>query len=237
MNKSEIIETLNKYNFDKNEYIILSTASLVLQNIKNEAHDIDLAVSEKLLKKLKEEYKLTEKEEGVYTFDKFDLGLNYFNVNKIISEGYPVQTISEVIKLKKKLNRKKDIDDLRIINNYLNKNVLVLAYLGDSVYEVYIRKYLIDKYSNVKELQNESIKYVSAKAQSNFLERMIDNNFLSDEELSIIKRARNHKSHSSKSTDIVTYKKATGLEALIGYLELVNDKKRINEIMNFIVGD
>ncbi|MCI9110332.1 MAG: ribonuclease III, partial [Bacilli bacterium] len=53
----------------------------------------------------------------------------------------------------------------------------------------------------------------------------------------IIKRARNHKSHSSKSADIVTYKRSTGLEALIGYLEINNNINRINEIMDYIVGD
>ena len=66
---------------------------------------------------------------------------------------------------------------------------------------------------------------------------MIDNNFFSEDELTIIKRARNHKSHSSKSTDIRTYKNSTGLEALIGYLYLTKKEARIIEIMEFIVGD
>ena len=57
----------------------------------------------------------------------------------------------------------------------MNKNVLVLAYLGDSIYVVYIRKYLIDKnISKVKELQSESIKYVSAKSQRSYLEKMLN---------------------------------------------------------------
>ena len=61
----------------------------------------------------------------------------------------------------------------------MNKNALVLAYLGDSIYEAYIRKYLIDKgISKVKDLQSESIKFVSAKAQAKFLKSMIDSNFL-----------------------------------------------------------
>ena len=115
-------------------------------------------------------------------------------------------------------------------------NVLVYAYLGDAIYELYIRKFLISKnIPKVDLLQKESIKYVSAKAQASFLKKMIDNNFLSDEELDIVKRARNHKSHTSKSTDIVTYKHSTGLEALIGYLYLENSKNRIDEIMNYIM--
>lgn len=120
----------------------------------------------------------------------------------------------------------------------MNKNMLVLAYLGDSVYEIYIRKYLIDKNINkVKELQKESIKYVSAKGQAMYLKKMIDDSFLTEEELSIVRCARNHKNnHNPKNTDVVTYKNATGLEALIGYLYLNNKKDRINDIMDYIVG-
>ena len=65
----------------------------------------------------------------------------------------------------------------------------------------------------------------------------IDNNFFNEEELSVIKRARNNRSNSHpKNCDIITYKYATGLEALIGYLELENNKNRIDEIMNYILG-
>lgn len=118
-------------------------------------------------------------------------------------------------------------------------NVLVLAYLGDTIYENYVRRYLIDKgIGNVNDLQSESIKYVSAKNQANYIKEMIDKKFFSEEELDIIKRARNYKTTSHpKNCDIVTYKYATGLEALIGYLELENNKERINSIMNYILGD
>ncbi len=117
-------------------------------------------------------------------------------------------------------------------------NSLALAYLGDAVYELYIRKHLLEKgICKVNDLQKEAVKYVSAKAQSDFLEKMLNDNFLTDEEIVIVKRARNHKSHSSKSTDIVTYKRSTGLEALIGYLEMKDNISRIDEIMKYIVGD
>ena len=67
----------------------------------------------------------------------------------------------------------------------MNKNMLVLAYLGDSVYELYIRKYLVDKgIAKVKELQSESIKYVSAKSQSNYLKNLMDDSFLTENEIS-----------------------------------------------------
>ena len=118
-------------------------------------------------------------------------------------------------------------------------NVLVLAYLGDGIYENYIRRYLIEKgIANVNDLQKESIHYVSAKGQASFLMKMIEENFLTDDEIIIVKRARNYKTTSHpKSCDIVTYKYATGLESLIGYLEMENKKERIDEIMNFILGD
>ena len=118
-------------------------------------------------------------------------------------------------------------------------NVLVLAYLGDGIYENYIRRYLIEKgIANVNDLQKESINYVSAKGQAAFLNKMLDEGFLSEEEITIVKRARNYKTTSHpKNCDIVTYKYATGLESLIGYLELENNKERIDEIMNFILGE
>ncbi len=116
-------------------------------------------------------------------------------------------------------------------------NVLVLAYLGDAIYEIYVRKYLIDRgIANVNDLQNESLKYVSAKGQASFLKEMLDSEFLTNDEVDIVKRARNYKTTSHpKSCDIVTYKYATGLEALIGYLELTNKRERIDKIMSFIL--
>lgn len=121
----------------------------------------------------------------------------------------------------------------------IEMNVLTLAYLGDSIYEIYIRKYLVGKgIIKVKELQTTAINYVSAKAQSKFLANLIEMNFFSELEMSVIKRARNHKGGAHpKNTDIITYKHATGLEALIGYLYLENKINRIEEIMKYIIGE
>ena len=120
----------------------------------------------------------------------------------------------------------------------MNKNVLVLAYLGDSIYETYIRTYLIEMgICKVKELQEKSIKYVSAKSQAMFLKELIEKNMLNEDEMSIVMTARNHKNnHKPKNTDILTYKHATALEALIGYLYYQNNNSRIREIMNYIIG-
>ena len=115
-------------------------------------------------------------------------------------------------------------------------NNLTLAYLGDAVYELYIREYLINKgIAKVNDLQVESLKYVSAKSQSFHLQRLLDNNFLSDSEIEIVKRGRNMSSHGKRNTDIVTYKKSTGLECLIGSLKIDHNEERIKEIMDFIV--
>lgn len=118
-------------------------------------------------------------------------------------------------------------------------NVLVLAYLGDTIYENYVRHFLVKNgISNVNDLQKAAIKYVSAVAQAGFLTKMIDEKFLSEEEINVVKRARNYKTTSHpKNCDIVTYKYATGLEALIGYLDLENKNMRIDEIMKYILGD
>ncbi len=118
-------------------------------------------------------------------------------------------------------------------------NVLVLAYLGDAVYEKFIRLHLIESgLCKVNDLQRKSIDFVSARAQSKFLASMTDINMFSEEETSIIMRARNYKSKSKpKNTDIITYKHATALEALIGYLYLEKRNDRIVEIINFIIGE
>ena len=116
-----------------------------------------------------------------------------------------------------------------------NINVIVLAYLGDAIYEVYIRESLINKGINkVERLQVESVKYVSAKGQAKILDNLISTGILNEEESDIVKRGRNYKrSAHPKNTDIVTYKYATGFETLIGYLYLTN-KDRLNEILNQI---
>ena len=116
-------------------------------------------------------------------------------------------------------------------------NLLVLAYLGDSVYELYVRKYLVSiNIGKVNDLQKEAVKYVSARAQESFLLKMINENYLSDEEKDIVRRAKNHKNnHKPKYSSIITYKNATGLESLIGYLYLNNKNDRINDIMDYIM--
>lgn len=118
-------------------------------------------------------------------------------------------------------------------------NILVLAYLGDAIYELYIREYLINKKINkVNDLQKEAIKYVSAKSQATILTNLIENGILLNDELDVVKRARNAKSSSHpKGVDILTYKHATALEAMIGYLHITNKKNRLDIITKEIIGE
>ena len=99
-------------------------------------------------------------------------------------------------------------------------NIITLAYLGDAIYEVYVREHLISTgVAMVDELQKEAIKYVSAKSQSRILTNLIDNDYLTEEEKDIVKRGRNYKRNTHpKNTDIITYKLSTGYN--IGYTVL-----------------
>ena len=111
---------------------------------------------------------------------------------------------------------------------------LVLAYMGDAVYEKYVREYVI-RQGLCKNglLHRKSIKYVSAKAQSKIVHELEEEGFLTDEEKSIIRRGRNSNPHSTaKNADIIEYKYATGLEALIGYLYLKENKERLDKLLN-----
>lgn len=115
-------------------------------------------------------------------------------------------------------------------------NIITLAYLGDAIYEVYIREKLINKgIAKVEELQVEAVKYVSAKGQAKILTHLLEEKFLTEQEIEIIKRGRNYKrSTHPKNTDIITYKMSTGFEALIGYLHLTKNISRLEEILNHI---
>ena len=116
-------------------------------------------------------------------------------------------------------------------------NILALAYLGDSVYELNIREYLVNKgIYKVNNLQKKALNYVTAVNQSKFINKLIENNILTEDELDVVKRGRNAKVFSHpKNTDILTYKHATSLECLFGYLYLLKKYGRIDEIIKIIL--
>ena len=115
-------------------------------------------------------------------------------------------------------------------------NVVALAYLGDAIYEVYIRERLILMgISHALELQKRAVLYVSAKGQASILNRLLEEGKLTEEEIQVVKRGRNYKrSTHPKHTDILTYKLSTGFEALIGYLYLSKNHDRLAEILGYI---
>ena len=106
----------------------------------------------------------------------------------------------------------------------MNYSMLQLAFIGDAVFELFIREYLMNKnIVKVKELKEESLKYVTANKQNDLLFKLINNNALTEEEMDIVKRGRNTKTNSKpKNCDVVIYRHATAFEALVGYLYLVN---------------
>ena len=109
-----------------------------------------------------------------------------------------------------------------------------LAFIGDAVYDLYIRTYLASK-SNEKsgQLHKKAIKYVSAKAQANIIDKIEEK--LSEEEIQVYKRGRNTNISTNKHVDIIEYKKATGFEALIGYMYLTHNILRMEEILKYSI--
>ena len=122
-------------------------------------------------------------------------------------------------------NREKEFDEVKMLNP------LVWAYVGDSVYELYVRIHLTNT-SNAKphKLHMESIKYVKAKAQADILLKIEDK--LTEEEKDIVRRGRNTESHHlPKHATAVDYMYSTAFEALIGYLYLTKQTDRLNIIL------
>ena len=109
---------------------------------------------------------------------------------------------------------------------------LVLAYIGDGVYELYVRNRIISEHSDMPphKLHILSTKHVKAHAQSSAMN--VIESVLTETETAIYKRGRNAKSATApKNADIVDYRKATGFEALVGYLYLQKDNERLKQIM------
>ena len=107
-----------------------------------------------------------------------------------------------------------------------------LAFLGDSVYELNIRSRILKEHrGNAGSLNNRSKALTNAKTQSRMAKALAD--ILTEEEMSVYKRGRNYKSPSvPKSCSVGEYRRATGLEALIGYLFIVGRHDRIEELIS-----
>ena len=116
-------------------------------------------------------------------------------------------------------------------------NGVALAFEGDAVYSMYIRRHLIFQgLTKPNQLHREATKYVSAKAQANLISLMLEEGILTEKEEDIYKRGRNANSHTkAKNTDIVTYRMSTGFEAVMGYLHMTEAIERLEELIDWCI--
>ena len=116
-------------------------------------------------------------------------------------------------------------------------NGLALAYVGDAIYEIAVREHLVHQgLTKPQRLHQKATHFVSAKAQCELMHKMLDEELLTEEEVSMYKRGRNAKSYTSaKNADITTYRIATGFESLFGYLHLSGQKARVDELISWCI--
>lgn len=122
---------------------------------------------------------------------------------------------------------------VKINKRWQDVNILLLAYLGDAVYELWVRKHLLEKrIEKVEEMHKTAISYVQAKTQAGILKHIRED--LDETENDVVMRGRNTKGHHPKNIDVVTYRHATAFEALVGYWYLTDKKMRMKEIFDRI---
>ena len=124
------------------------------------------------------------------------------------------------------------IDEVMSKEKANNLNPIVLAFVGDAVYSLFVRERLTF-YSDCKtgELNKMAVKEVKATAQAQFFKQI--EQLLTDEEMNIFRRGRNAKKTTrSKSASISEYNISTGFEAVLGYLYLIGEKDRLNFLLN-----
>lgn len=116
-------------------------------------------------------------------------------------------------------------------------NGIALAFEGDAVYSLYIRRHLIFQgQTKPNQLHRLATRYVSAKAQAALIQKMLETDVLTEKEQEIYKRGRNAHSHTkAKNTDIITYKMSTGFEAVMGYLHMTENLERLEELITWCI--
>ncbi len=127
------------------------------------------------------------------------------------------------------IERKKEVEEVNMLSP------LVWAYIGDAIFETFIRVQLVNK-SNAKphKLHCESIKFVKAKAQANMLKKIHDE--LTEKEQEIVRRGRNVQNHHvAKNANVADYSMSTAFEALVGYLYLTKQDERLKEILRMVI--
>lgn len=133
------------------------------------------------------------------------------------------------------LNEQADwLFDLAPAKGVKQLNPIVLAYIGDAVYEMAIRQYVIGQANHrPHHMHREAIKYVSAKAQAAFLFKLSP--MLTEEEADVVRQGRNAKSTVPKSANVQDYRQATALEALFGYLYYEKRVDRLRELVHVML--
>ena len=112
---------------------------------------------------------------------------------------------------------------------------LELAYLGDALYDLYVRERLIARGGRVRALHREAVTLVCAHAQSEALGRVLD--ALTEDEAAVARRARNCAQHPPRNADPAEYHRATALEALVGYLYVTGQGERMNQLLALALPD
>lgn len=137
--------------------------------------------------------------------------------------------MAEAVKLEELIERKKEKIEVDTMSP------LIWAYVGDSVYELYIRTHLTN-ITKLKphQLHIKSIQYVKAGAQADILEKLMEH--LTEQEKEIVKRGRNAENHHlPKNATVQEYMYSTAFEALIGYLYLTRQDERLKEILEMCI--
>ncbi len=142
--------------------------------------------------------------------------------------------MEEGINLDNEINNFNKLRNRLTVKEINSLSPLQLAYVGDAVYELLVRTYLVKKGLAVRKLHKTAIEYVKAEAQSDFIHALEDE--LTEEEKSFVKRGRNAKNNTvPKNADLMDYKYATGFETLIGYLFLIGEDERIFQLFDRIL--
>lgn len=112
-------------------------------------------------------------------------------------------------------------------------NALALAYMGDVVYEMAVRRRLLEKgLTRPNDLHRAAVRYVNARAQASVVTFWLETDALTEEEQAVVRRGKNAKSGSvPKRVDVHTYRYSTAFEALIGYIYLTERRDRLEELI------
>jgi len=119
------------------------------------------------------------------------------------------------------------------VKNWQDINILQLAYLGDAVYELWVRQHLLAKgIGKLEEMHKNAVHYVQARTQAAILKSLLPE--LNETETAVVMRGRNAKGNHPRNVDVLTYRHATAFEALVGYWYLDGQQQRMQTVFDRI---